>query len=112
MSTPKFITLTEDGLKTRVNAEHISRYRPSSGGAKVEASGIVTWYAETPEQIDAMLGVTERAEAIAAALEAEAARMDDDATAIHNGTMGGDMKLRAKAFRDAAKIARATGTVE
>lgn len=57
MGTPKFIALTEDGLKTRVNAEHISRYWPSSGGAKVEASGLVTWYAEPPEQIDAMLGV-------------------------------------------------------
>lgn len=48
----------------------------------------------------------EAAEAGLKAVEAEAARMDDDATAIHNGTMRGDMKLRAKAFRDAAKIAR------
>lgn len=47
------------------------------------------------------------ADTIAKALEAEAARLDDDATAVHNGTMRGDMKLRAKAFRDAAKIARA-----
>ncbi len=48
----------------------------------------------------------EAAEAGLRAVEAEAARMDDDATAIHNGTMRGDMKLRAKAFRDAVKIAR------
>lgn len=48
----------------------------------------------------------EAAEAGLKAVEAEAARLDDDATTVHNGTMRGDMKLRAKAFRDAAKMAR------
>lgn len=107
----KFITLTDvAGLPELVNADHITRvWERGEGGSRVsflDGEDTVA-YRETPAEIDAMLGVTESGEAIAAALEAEADRMDDDATAIHNGTMRGDMKLRAKAFRDAAKIARA-----
>ncbi|PWC57821.1 hypothetical protein TSH7_25075 [Azospirillum sp. TSH7] len=109
-----FITLHNGKDAFRYNADHIVQYWAGDhGGSRVMLSTMVNEpdvtdrVDEPSEQIDALLGVTESGEAIAAALEAEAARMDDDATAIHNGTMRGDMKLRAKAFRDAAKIARA-----
>lgn len=111
-----FITLTgHDGTRIRFCIANIATYQAGHhGGIVTTTAGVfndfphMTDVRETPEQIDAMLGVTSdpAAETVAAALDAEAASLDDDATAIHNGTMRGDMKLRAKAFRDAAKMAR------
>ena len=107
MATFIKITDLDDGCVRTVRVGAINQYLQHNGKTLIDISDGVIAIRETPEQIDAMLGVTESGEAIAAALEAEADRMDDDATAIHNMSMRSDMKLRAKAFRDAAKIARA-----
>ncbi|WP_188260835.1 hypothetical protein [Azospirillum tabaci] len=60
-STPKFITLTDtDGNKERVNADHITWYTANrKGGSRVLLidHDSANYYAEPPEQIDAMLGV-------------------------------------------------------
>lgn len=60
MGTPKFIILTDSGKRSeRVNVDRIIRYFRSNGGATViYGDDHSEWYAETPEQIDAMLGVT------------------------------------------------------
>lgn len=108
-----FITLTDadDGTRRRINANAIAQYFDAGNTLVLSESGSFR-ATETPEQIDALLAVTgsgkDRANAdeIAMALEIEWTRLSTDADIIHNGTMRGDMKLRAKAFRDAAKMAR------
>ncbi|MBP2230785.1 hypothetical protein J2847_004094 [Azospirillum agricola] len=59
MPTPKFITLTDtDGNKDRVNADHITWYTANNkGGSRVLLidHDSANYYAETPEQIDALI---------------------------------------------------------
>lgn len=66
MSTTKFIFLTpahHAGMRERVNANRIMTYGPAAGenGSRILFSDVegLEHYAETPEQIDAMLGVTD-----------------------------------------------------
>lgn len=58
MSTPKFITLNSNisGERTRINASFISEYWECGSGSEVHMSnGNELLFAETPEQIDALL---------------------------------------------------------
>jgi hypothetical protein len=130
MTKPHFITLTnaktDTGVKYEtkisVRADHITGwmlgiYGADSRGTYVDTIGAIGAYfvTETPEQIDALLGVmpaqaADLAEIAAMALVREAARLRDEAEGIHNGTMRGDKIREADVFRKAAGFARAAIT--
>lgn len=57
MSTPHFITLTAHTVSMRVNASKIYAYRKANHGSSVVIDGQEVEVTETPEQIDALLGV-------------------------------------------------------
>ena len=80
MSTPKFIVLHPlNGIAVRVKRNAISSYRPvvdeergvsQAGAASVMLNGAAIIVTETPEQIDALLGVTQPVDIAAAVMKA------------------------------------------
>lgn len=107
MTAPKFITLTNatTGRREVVTTDHIVRRWPEGSGTIIAyPDSLIVLYAETPEQIDALLGVTDQGvNPVLKKVDAYFRRMDRD------GECDGDFAEEVKEAVYAA-IASATGT--